>query len=88
LLGILLAKSAKLFPAPEGRRKLAGGGAKRNHRDRSKKIVRVPGGTPDRNSRQDQSRSGALSGRVVLSCVSGAYASLRRRLISVAPPAL
>jgi len=40
----------------------------RNHRDRSKKIVRVPAGTPDRNSQQDQSRSGALSGRVMLSC--------------------
>jgi len=64
---ILLANSAKLFSAPEERRKLAGGGAKRNHRDKSKKIVRVPAGTPDRNSQQDQSRSGALSGRVVLS---------------------
>jgi len=48
-------------------RKLAGGGAKRNHRDKSKNFVRVPAGTPDRNSQQDQSRSGALSGRVVLS---------------------
>src|SRR5262249_29742695 len=64
-LGILLANSAKLFSAPEGRRKLAGGEAKRNHRDRSKKIVRVPAGTPDQNSQQDQSLSGALSGRVV-----------------------
>src|SRR5215813_14558472 len=67
LLGIPLANSEELFRAPEGRRKLAGGVAKRNHRDRSKKIVRVPGGTPDRNSQQDQSRSGALSGRVMLS---------------------
>jgi hypothetical protein len=67
LLGILLANSAKLFSVPEGQRKLAGGGAKRNHRDRSKKIVRVPAGTPDQNSQQDQSRSGAFSGRVVLS---------------------
>jgi hypothetical protein len=50
---ILLANSAKLFSAPEGRRKLAGGGAKRYHRDRSKKIVRVPAGTPDQNSQQD-----------------------------------
>jgi len=66
-LGMLLANSAKLFGAPEGRRKLADGVAKRNHRDRSKKIVRVPVGTPDRNSQQDQSWSGALSGRVVLS---------------------
>src|SRR5215475_12656056 len=65
-------------PAPEGRRKLAGGGAKRNHRDMSKKIVRVPAGTPDRNSQQDQSRSGALSGRVVLSC--------RFRRLRFAPP--
>jgi hypothetical protein len=47
---ILLANSAKLFRAPEGRRKLAGGGAKRNHRYRSKKIVRVPAGTLDQNS--------------------------------------
>jgi hypothetical protein len=39
----------------------------RNHRNKSKKIVRVPAGTPDRNLQQDQSRSGALSGRVVLS---------------------
>jgi len=39
----------------------------RNHRDRSKKIVRVPAATPDRNSQQDQSRSGALSRRMVLS---------------------
>ena len=38
----------------------------RNHRDRSKKIVRVPEGTPDWNLQQDQSRSGAISGRVVL----------------------
>src|SRR5215471_17927134 len=78
LLGILLANSAKLFSAPEGRRKLAGGGAKRNHRDRSKKIVRVPAGTPDQNSQQDQSRSGALSGREVLSC--------RFRWLRFAPP--
>src|SRR5215471_12269529 len=67
LLGILLANSAMLFSAPEGRWKLAGGGAKRNHRDKSKKFVRVPAGTPDQNSQQDQSRSGALSGREVLS---------------------
>src|SRR5215471_12354590 len=67
-LEIPLANSAKVSSAPEGRRKLAGGRAKRNHRDRTKKIVRVPAGTPDRNSQQDQSRSGALSGRVVLSC--------------------
>src|SRR4029450_7280434 len=72
------ANSAKLFPAPEGQRKLAGGGAKRNHRNRSKKIVRVPGGTPDRNSQQDQSRSGALSGRVML--------SWRFRWLRFAPP--
>src|SRR5262245_49950819 len=65
---ILLANSAKLLRAPEGRWKLAGGGAKRSHRYRSRKIVRVPAGTPDQNSQQDQSRSGALSGRVVLSC--------------------
>ena len=63
---ILLANSAKLHRAPEGRWKLAGGGAKRSHRYRSKKIVRVPAGTPDQNSPQDQFRSGALSGRVVL----------------------
>jgi len=44
---ILLTNSAKLFLAPEGRRNLAGGGAKRNHRDRSKKIFRVPVGTQD-----------------------------------------
>src|SRR5262245_58570678 len=69
---------AKLFRAPEGRWKLAGGGAKRNHRDKSKKIVRVPAGTPDRNSQQDQSRSGALSGRVVL--------SWRFRWLRFAPP--
>src|SRR5215475_9954571 len=56
---ILLAGSAKLLRAPEGRWKLAGGGAKRSHRDRSKKIVRVPAGTLDRNSQQDQSRSDA-----------------------------
>jgi len=59
--------SAKLFRAPEWRRKLAGGGAKLNHQDRSKKIVRVPAGTPDRDSQQDQSRSRALSGRWVMS---------------------
>src|SRR5215510_8243250 len=75
---ILLANSAKLLRAPEGRWKLAGGGAKRNHRDKSKKIVRVPAGTPDRNSQQDQSRSGALSGRVVL--------SWRFRWLRFAPP--
>src|SRR5262247_4885195 len=75
---IPLANSAKLFSAPEGRRNLAGGGAKRNHRDKSKKIVRVPAGTPDRNSQQDQSRSGALSGRVVL--------SWRFRWLRFAPP--
>jgi hypothetical protein len=75
---ILLANSAKLFRAPEGRRKLAGGGAKRNHRYKSKKIVRVPAGTPDQDSRQDQSRSGALSGRVVL--------SWRFRWLRFAPP--
>src|SRR5262245_50489160 len=69
---------AKLFRAPEGQRKLAGGGAKRNHRDRSKKIVRVPAGTPDRNSQQNQSRSGALSGRVML--------SWRFRRLRLAPP--
>jgi len=39
----------------------------RNHRDSSKKIVCVPAGTPDRNSQQDQSLSGALSGRIILS---------------------
>src|SRR5215510_6905150 len=77
-LGILLANSAKLFHAPEGRRKLAGGGAKRNHRYRSKKIVRVPAGTQDENSQQDQSRSGALSGRMVL--------SWRFRWLRFAPP--
>jgi len=49
----------------------------RNHRDRSKKIVRVLAGTPDRNSQQDQSRSGALSGHVVLSC---RFRWLRHRL--------
>ena len=32
---ILLENSTKLFRAPEGLRNLAGGGAKRNHRDRS-----------------------------------------------------
>src|SRR5262245_10060527 len=69
---------AKLFRAPEGRWKLAGGGAKRNHRYKLKKIVRVPAGTPDRNSQQDQSRSGALSGRVVL--------SWRFRWLRFAPP--
>jgi hypothetical protein len=47
LLGILLANSAKLFRAPEGRRNLAGGEAKRNHRNKAKKIVRVPAGTPE-----------------------------------------
>src|SRR5215510_15755880 len=78
LLGIPLANSAKLFHAPEGRRKLAGGGAKRNHRDRSNKIVRVPAGTQDQNSRCDQSRSGALSGRAVL--------SWRFRWLRFAPP--
>jgi hypothetical protein len=78
LLGIPLANSAKLFPAPEGRRKLAGGGAKRNHREWSKKIVRVPAGTPDQNSQQSQSRSGALSGRVV--------PSWRFRRLRFAPP--
>ena len=75
---ILLANSMKLFRAPEGRWTLAGGGAKRNHRDGSKKIVRVPAGTPDQNSQQDQSRSGALSGRAVLSC--------RFRWLRFAPP--
>src|SRR5215510_12144371 len=60
-------KLREIIFRPGGRRKLAGGGAKRNHRDRSKKIVRVPAGTPDRNSQQNQSRSGALSGRVMLS---------------------
>ena len=75
---ILLANSAKLLRAPEGRRKLAGGGAKRNHRDRSNKIVRVPAGTPDRSSQQNQSCSGALSGRVMLSC--------RFRWLRFAPP--
>jgi len=50
----------------------------RNHRDRSKKIVRVPAGTTDQNSQQDQSRSGALSGRVVL--------SWRFRRLRFAPP--
>jgi len=75
---IPLANSAMLFPALEGRRKLAGGGAKRNHRDKSKRFVRVPAGTPDRNSQQDQSRSGALSGRVVL--------SYRFRRLRFAPP--
>jgi len=77
-LGIPLPNSAMLISAPEGRRKLAGGGAKRNHRDNSKKFVRVPVGTPDRNSQQDQSRSGALSGRVVL--------SYRFRWLRFAPP--
>src|SRR5262249_15898882 len=66
LLGILLANSTRLFRAPEGRQKLAGGGAKRNHRDKLKKIFGVTAGTPDQNSQQDQSRSGALSGRVGL----------------------
>ena len=47
LLGIPLANSTKLFRAPEGRPKLAGGGAKRNHRDRSKMIFGVPAGTLD-----------------------------------------
>ena len=77
-LGIMLANSTKSFRAPEGRRKLAGGVAKRNHRYGSKKIVRVPAGTPDQNSRQDQSQSGALSGRVVL--------SWRFRWLRFAPP--
>src|SRR5215475_5476888 len=86
LLGILLANSAKLFLAPEGRRKLAGGGAKRNHRDESKKIVRVPAGTPDLLSQQDQSRSGALSGRVVLSCRYRWLRFARHRLISLYRP--
>src|SRR5919106_2088834 len=77
-LGIPLANSAKSFCAPEGRRKLAGGGAKRNHRDWAKKVVRVPAGTPDQNSQQEQYRSGALSGRVVL--------SWRFRRLRFAPP--
>src|SRR5262245_31445534 len=42
LLGILLANSAKLFRAPEGRRILAGGGAQRSHLDRPKGIFRAP----------------------------------------------
>src|SRR5262245_24351562 len=65
---IPLANSVKSFLAPEGRWKLAGGYASLHHRDGPKKIVRVPAGTPDRNSHQYQSRSGALSGRVVLLC--------------------
>src|SRR5262245_35311744 len=43
-LGILLANSAKLFRAPEGRRIVAGGGAQRSHRDRPKGIFRAPEG--------------------------------------------
>src|SRR5919106_5820196 len=73
-----LANSAKSFCAPEGRPKLAGGGAKRNHRDWAKKVVRVPAGTPDQNSQQEQYRSGALPGRVVL--------SWRFRRLRFAPP--
>jgi hypothetical protein len=58
---ILLANSAKLFRALEGRPILAGGGAQRSHRNRPKGIFRVPAGTLDKNSRQKQSESGALS---------------------------
>ncbi len=75
---ILLVNSAKLFSAPEGRRKLAGGGARAQPPGQVEKIVRVPAGTPDQNSQQDQSRSGALSGRVVL--------SWRFRRLRFAPP--
>jgi hypothetical protein len=44
---ILLANPGKLFLAPEERRKLAGGEAKRSHRDMAQKIFRVPAETPD-----------------------------------------
>ena len=48
--------------ALEARWTLAGGGAKRSHRDRSKKIVRVPAGTPDQNSQQNQSLPAPFQG--------------------------
>ncbi|HEX5081904.1 MAG TPA: hypothetical protein VFY40_07660, partial [Blastocatellia bacterium] len=45
---ISLMEVRQLFKrSPEGQRKLAGGGAKRNHRDRFTEIFRVPAGTPD-----------------------------------------
>src|SRR5215475_12143850 len=77
-LGIMLANSANLFRAPEGRRKLAGGGARAQPPGQVENIVHVPAGTPDQNFQQDQSRSGALSGRVVL--------SRRFRRLRFAPP--
>src|SRR5262245_57465877 len=53
---ILLANSAKLFRAPEGRRILAGGGAQRSHRDRPKGIFRAPEGR--RTSIRDRNNPG------------------------------
>ena len=50
--GILLANSAKLLRAPEGRRILAGGGARAQPPGQTKRDFCVPAGTPDQNSRQ------------------------------------
>jgi hypothetical protein len=71
-------KLSEVILRPGGATEIAGGGAKRNHRDWAKKVVRVPAGTPDQNSQQEQYRSGALSGRVVL--------SWRFRRLRFAPP--
>src|SRR5262247_1808270 len=71
---------------PEGRRKLAGGGAQRNHRSWTKPMLR-PSRDAGLRCVAELSRSGALSGRGSCCGVSGGYASLHHRLTSAAPPA-
>ena len=71
-------------PGPEGQRKLAGGGAKRNHRDQNRITV-----TPRRGGGTGAwSFSGAPAGARSCFCLSGGSRSLRslhHRLISIRP---
>src|SRR5262245_31445536 len=72
--------------APEARRTLAGGGAKRNHRKRHNRATR-PERAPDPGCFCREYWSVAPPGREksLLVCPGGC-AALRHRLISVAPP--
>jgi len=72
--------------APEAQRKLAGGGAKRNHRKRRNKSKR-PGRAPDKDWLLLLAlvRRPCRDAKSVMSN-SGGYASLHHRLISVVPP--
>src|SRR5215510_5556225 len=80
LLGILLANSAKLLRDPEGRRKLAGGEAKRSHRKRNDSITR-PERALDRDWSYCEFRSGVPAGTRTI------FFNLSRWLRFAPPPA-